>query len=205
MTQELERLVKGGEVARIKVLKYFGDYSEAYEALLYLKNGQRVVFHVAHPDAFIAFVADLQSSLGLHPREHIPLRIDAKVRFHKTFRLSLMILSDLFYALLFFYSIAKYRQLRNELRNLTGSGKNIKKFNMETGIKTRFADVAGMEESKHEIQEFVDFLKNPKRYHKLGAKIPRGALMYGPPGTGKTMLAKACAGEAGVNFFYTSG
>ena len=62
-----------------------------------------------------------------------------------------------------------------------------------------------MEESKLEIQEFVDFLKNPKKYHKLGAKIPRGAMMYGPPGTGKTMLAKACAGEAGVNFYYTSG
>ena len=159
---------------------------------------------MANPDAFIAFVADLQNGLGVHPREHVPLRIDAKARFHKNLRLSLMILSDLFYATLFFYSIAKYRQLRSELRNLTGSG-SIKKFSVETGIKTRFADVAGMEESKQEIQEFVDFLKNPKRYHKLGAKIPRGALMYGPPGTGKTMLAKACAGEAGVNFFYTSG
>jgi AFG3 family protein len=160
---------------------------------------------VPNPDNFIAFVSDLQTGLGTQPREHVPLRIDAKTRFHKTFRLSLLILSDMFYATLFFYSIAKYRQLRSELRNLTGSGKSIKKFNMETGIKTKFADVAGMEESKHEIQEFVDFLKNPKRYHKLGAKIPRGALMYGPPGTGKTMLAKACAGEANVNFFYTSG
>lgn len=62
-----------------------------------------------------------------------------------------------------------------------------------------------MEESKFELTEFVDFLRNPKRYHKLGAKIPRGAILYGPPGTGKTMLAKACAGEAGVSFFYTSG
>jgi AFG3 family protein len=62
-----------------------------------------------------------------------------------------------------------------------------------------------MEENKYELQEFVDFLKNPKKYHKLGARIPRGAIMYGPPGTGKTMLAKACAGEAGVSFYYTSG
>ena len=61
-----------------------------------------------------------------------------------------------------------------------------------------------MKEVKKELEEFVDFLKNPEKYHKIGAKIPKGALLVGPPGTGKTLLAKACAGEAGVPFFYMS-
>ena len=72
-------------------------------------------------------------------------------------------------------------------------------------IKTRFKHVAGMDNAKQEVTEFVDFLQNPKKYEKLGAKIPRGALLVGPPGTGKTLLAKAVAGEAGVPFFSISG
>lgn len=72
-------------------------------------------------------------------------------------------------------------------------------------IKVKFADVAGMEQAKKEITEFVDFLKFGEKYSQMGAKIPKGALLTGPPGTGKTMLAKACAGEAGVAFFYISG
>jgi AFG3 family protein len=72
-------------------------------------------------------------------------------------------------------------------------------------VNTKFADVAGCEEAKAEIAEFVDFLKNPKRFTDVGAKIPRGALLWGPPGTGKTLLAKAVAGEASVPFFSISG
>ena len=63
-------------------------------------------------------------------------------------------------------------------------------------LKTKFKDVAGLDEAKLEIMEFVDFLKRPKKYNQMGARIPRGALLTGPPGTGKTLLAKACAGEA---------
>ncbi len=71
--------------------------------------------------------------------------------------------------------------------------------------KTTFADVAGADEEKEELREIVDFLKNPKKYNELGARIPKGVLLVGPPGTGKTLLARAVAGEAGVPFFSISG
>lgn len=82
---------------------------------------------------------------------------------------------------------------------------NARVITTEMKTKTSFSDVAGMDEAKLEIMEFVSFLKNPEKYKRLGAKIPKGALLVGPPGTGKTLIARATAGEAGVPFFSISG
>lgn len=97
------------------------------------------------------------------------------------------------------------------MRQASGGGKmsQFSKANARTqpsnGPKITFADVAGAEEEKEEMSEIVDFMKNPRKYQELGAKIPRGVLLLGPPGTGKTLLAKAVAGEANVPFFSISG
>lgn len=84
-------------------------------------------------------------------------------------------------------------------------GKSKAKVYVETDIKVTFADVAGVDEAKAELQEVVNFLKNPGEYGRLGARMPKGILLVGPPGTGKTLLARAVAGEAGVPFFSISG
>ena len=94
---------------------------------------------------------------------------------------------------------------QNKDGGVFGFGNNrARVFNPDETV-TRFSDVAGCDEEKEELSEIVDFLKAPKKYKQLGAKVPKGVLLYGPPGTGKTLLARAVAGEAGVKFFYISG
>ncbi len=84
-------------------------------------------------------------------------------------------------------------------------GKSLAREYQAKDNKTTFKDVAGQKEAKYELQEIVDFLKDPQKFTKIGAKIPKGCLLVGPPGTGKTLLARAVAGEAGVSFLHTSG
>lgn len=112
------------------------------------------------------------------------------------------LLPILIFVLLFFFMMQQSQGGGNRVMSF---GKSKAKLHTDEKRKVTFEDVAGADEVKEELAEIVDFLKNPKKFNEIGAKIPKGVLLFGPPGTGKTLLARAVAGEAGVPFFSISG
>jgi cell division protease FtsH len=115
------------------------------------------------------------------------------------------LVSILFLGLIVFFIYSLFKNMQNSGGKILDFGQSKAKllFGKKTGVK--FTDVAGIDDVKEELVEVVDFLKNPKKFRDIGARIPKGVLLVGSPGTGKTLLAKAVAGEAGVPFFHTSG
>ena len=171
----------------------------------------RFFFNIGSVDAFERSIEEAQREMGVDARDWVPIKYTSEMIWsQEVWRLAPTLL------LIAGYVWFTRRQLGGLMGGAGGGGPggrglfNVGKaqvnvFDKAAKDKVTFKDVAGCDEAKVEIMEFVNFLKHPGKYRELGAKIPRGALLVGPPGTGKTLLAKATAGEAGVPFLSISG
>lgn len=172
------------------------------ELVLTLKNGTQVPFKLRNLDMFredFGEIIEQQKDEGI--LESYDYGEPVEVAWWVSYLPFLIIL--IFVVVLYFVSINQ--AMGGKGGKLNSFGRSRAHLSVDSKNKVRFTDVAGADEEKEELQEVVEFLKNPARFSELGARIPRGVLLVGPPGTGKTLLAKAVAGEAGVPFYSISG
>lgn len=213
---EFKEYLRDGDIKKVEIINrnlarvYLTE--EAKQKDIHKKNIDPELFPTGESPSYTFQFGDLQNfenDINEIKKEN---NLDTIV----TYDTSNDVLGELFWALLpFILIIGVWIFIMRKMSSGAGGGaggqifnigkSKAKLFDQNTDVKTSFKDVAGLEGAKEEVQEIVDFLKQPEKYTALGGKIPKGALLVGPPGTGKTLLAKAVAGEAKVPFFSLSG
>ncbi|MEZ5670667.1 MAG: ATP-dependent zinc metalloprotease FtsH [Alphaproteobacteria bacterium] len=185
---EFQRLLREGQIAEIAI----ADTNIRGQLRSPLPNGQQFIYTVrVDPD----FANDL---------EQYDVKFTGVVESNVIGTVLSWVLPALIFVGIWMFFIRRFAQNQG-LGGFMQIGKSRAKVAVEKDIKVTFDDVAGVDEAKEELREVVQFLKDPRGYGRLGARIPKGVLLVGPPGTGKTLLARAVAGEAGVSFFSING